>query len=104
MLRVPIVAQQSEEYVTNLTDLKKQVTLSETALPSACCYTFENTYGQLNAVELSRDCTLIAGAFDDSIVRVWDVRDSALTAGAVGGSDSHTRSPKPSATRPDGSW
>ena len=69
MLRVPIVAQQSEEYVTNLTDLKKQVTLSETALPSACCYTFENTYGQLNAVELSRDCTLIAGAFDDSIVR-----------------------------------
>jgi len=58
--------------------------LSSKALPSICFYTFFNAHQMMNNVELSNDGSTIVGCFQDSTVRLWDVKkvDSQRVTGA----------------------
>mmetsp|Transcript_5675 Transcript_5675/g.6154 ORF Transcript_5675/g.6154 Transcript_5675/m.6154 type:complete len:662 (+) Transcript_5675:56-2041(+) len=51
-----------------------RVALSSKQLPSIACYTFFNTYDGLNCVAISDDCSLVAGGFEDSSIRIWDLQ------------------------------
>jgi transcription initiation factor TFIID subunit 5 len=66
--------------------------VSPAALPSAAFFTFVNTQQSLTCVALSADASRVAGGFDDSSLRVYDVRASpggrAAAAGAAGTSAS----------------
>lgn len=72
---LPKMSEQFEN--TQQEDASKRVTLSATALPSICFYTFFHTHRSLNTAEISRDGSLVAGGFSDSSVRLWDLQKSA---------------------------
>ncbi len=67
-----------------LDDIKKRVQVDPKHLPSICFYTLFHTHQgykpqncdscfSLNHVEVSQDCSMIAGTFSDSTVRLWDL-------------------------------
>eukprot|EP01094_Clydonella_sp_ATCC50884_P025273 TRINITY_DN6585_c0_g2_i2.p1 TRINITY_DN6585_c0_g2~~TRINITY_DN6585_c0_g2_i2.p1 ORF type:complete len:640 (-),score=127.87 TRINITY_DN6585_c0_g2_i2:170-2089(-) len=68
-------------------DVRKRVALSAHALPSVCFYTFLNTNGGLNSIDVSDDCSLVSAAFRDSSIRVWDLARNHRTifGSGVGG-------------------
>eukprot|EP00026_Physarum_polycephalum_P004444 Phypoly_transcript_04463.p1 GENE.Phypoly_transcript_04463~~Phypoly_transcript_04463.p1 ORF type:complete len:668 (+),score=124.44 Phypoly_transcript_04463:86-2005(+) len=72
---LPRLSEQFENEIQE--DVAKRVTLSATALPSICFYTFFHTHRSLNTAEISCDGSLVAGGFADSSVRLWDLKKSA---------------------------
>ncbi|EFA76132.1 transcription initiation factor TFIID subunit [Heterostelium album PN500] len=68
----------SDAFETELNnDISRCVTLSSSSLPSICCYTFFNTYQGLNSVEISKDASIVVGGFDDSSIRMWNLKEIA---------------------------
>ena len=74
---LPLVKQRLPEHLAELAELRSQVTLSRDALPSSCCYTVYNAAASLNSMTFTPDATVVAAGFDDSTVRVWDMRLSS---------------------------
>ena len=74
---LPLVKQRLPEHLAELAELRSQVTLSRDALPSSCCYTVYNAAASLNSMTFTADATVVAAGFDDSTVRVWDMRLSS---------------------------
>jgi transcription initiation factor TFIID subunit 5 len=72
-----LVKKRPNEYLAEIAELRSQVTLSQDALPSSCCYTVYNAGSTLNSMALTADATVVAASFDDSTVRVWDMRLSS---------------------------
>lgn len=71
---VPLVPKREDEYLAELAEVSKQVSLGVDSLPSICCYTLYNTAtAGVTSVELSRNATIVSAAFDDSTIRVWDM-------------------------------
>ncbi|KAJ3189482.1 hypothetical protein HDU85_003113 [Gaertneriomyces sp. JEL0708] len=77
-----------------LRDAANRATLGPTSLPSICCYTFHNTYGRLQSLSLSPDSQVIAGAFADSHVRVWNIAGGDVKASPPHGPNSEQTSVK----------
>lgn len=50
----------------------------QSALPSVCMYTFQNTQHNLNNLTFSNDSTLVAGGFADSFVKIWSLKGEKL--------------------------
>ncbi|XP_069950406.1 transcription initiation factor TFIID subunit 5 [Cherax quadricarinatus] len=59
-------------------DALKRVTLSKDTLPSICFYTFLNATGNITAVDISDDSSLLAYCTSDSQVRVQSITPSKL--------------------------
>ncbi|XP_064388937.1 transcription initiation factor TFIID subunit 5-like isoform X1 [Halichondria panicea] len=81
LTRIPLPKLRDCEQVAKFSSLKesaKCVPLSSAHLPSVCFYTLINTFGSLNAVSIADDATLLAGSFNDSIVRVWTLTPKKL--------------------------
>lgn len=81
--RIPLPKLRDCEQAAKFTAFKesaKCVTLGPNNLPSICLYTLLNTHHELNAVCISDDSTLLAGSFNDSIVRVWTLTPKKLCA------------------------
>lgn len=72
-----LVRQPLSEHIAENAELRSQVTLSRDALPSSCCFTVYNAGSTVNNVEMTPDATVVAASFDDSTVRVWDMRLSS---------------------------
>lgn len=74
---IPVVHKKEAEHLAEMAELSKQVSLSRDTLPSICSFSLYNTStSRANSIELARDATVVAAAFDDSTVRVWDMRQS----------------------------
>jgi transcription initiation factor TFIID subunit 5 len=69
-----LVKQRLSEHIAETAELRSQVTLSRDALPSSCCFTVYNAGSTVNNVSMTSDATVVAASFDDSTVRVWDMR------------------------------
>eukprot|EP00743_Colponemidia_sp_Colp-15_P003530 GILK01003808.1.p1 GENE.GILK01003808.1~~GILK01003808.1.p1 ORF type:complete len:643 (+),score=125.74 GILK01003808.1:73-2001(+) len=65
-------------------DVRNRVVLSAQDLPSVAFYTFLNTHQSLNAIEISNDASLVAGAFADSSVKIWDLKNPRPIASDTG--------------------
>ncbi|KAL7750605.1 Transcription initiation factor TFIID subunit 5 [Sorochytrium milnesiophthora] len=76
----PPKAREIEETTKLMYDMSKLVSLSPTALPSACLYTIHNAYDTLTCASISDDVTMMAGGFSDSVVRVWSLTGDKLRA------------------------
>lgn len=50
------------------------------ALPSVCMYTFHNTNDGLCSVDFSQDCTLAAGGFQESYIRIFSLQGKPLVS------------------------
>ncbi|XP_063901545.1 transcription initiation factor TFIID subunit 5-like [Zophobas morio] len=55
-----------------------KVNLSSSSLPSICMYTFFNTNGGMNCMDISEDSSLMAAGFSDSQIRVWSLTGTFL--------------------------
>ncbi|KAA8494658.1 Transcription initiation factor TFIID subunit 5 [Porphyridium purpureum] len=56
-------------------DIKNRHALSRTCLPSALFYTFTNTAGcGVHCVDAAPDASMLVAGFEDSTVRMWDVK------------------------------
>ncbi|KAI8332903.1 WD40-repeat-containing domain protein [Chlamydoabsidia padenii] len=64
--------------VNLLKDMGKRLPLGHDSLPSICCYTFHNTYDNLNCLTVTKDASLIAGGFSDSFVKIWSLKGEKL--------------------------
>ncbi|KAI9092431.1 WD40-repeat-containing domain protein [Phlyctochytrium arcticum] len=53
----------------------KRVAVSKTSPPSICCYTFHNTAGSLQTLEITDDVKIVAGGFSNSQIRLWNITD-----------------------------
>jgi hypothetical protein len=63
-----------DEHLADVAELSHRVPLGRGSLPSACCFTVHSEgTGLVNSVEMARDASLVAAAFDDSTLRVWDL-------------------------------
>ncbi|KAI9018302.1 WD40 repeat-like protein [Hyaloraphidium curvatum] len=74
--RIPLPASKFSDISTKiaaLVEASKAVNTGPQSLPSVCCYTFHNTYGNLNSLTTSSDTHVIAGGFQDSTIRVWNL-------------------------------
>lgn len=60
-------------FMKQLEDASRCVPLSETALPSVCCFTFQNTYHELTSLRTSTDLSLTAAGMEDSLIHVWSL-------------------------------
>ncbi len=69
-----LIKQRLSEHIAETAELRSQVTLSRDALPSSCCFTIYNAGSTVNNVSMTSDATVVAASFDDSTVRVWDMR------------------------------
>lgn len=56
-------------------DLRSKIKLGaiQASAPSVCMYTFHNTNNGLNCLEFNQDCTVVAGGFGDSYVKLWSL-------------------------------
>jgi len=81
-IKFPKLSPQMESEL--IADEMNRMPLSSKALPSICFYTFFNAHQMMNNVELSNDGSTIVGCFQDSTVRLWDVKkvDSQRVTGA----------------------
>eukprot|EP00899_Mesostigma_viride_P026833 jgi/Mesvir1/7334/Mv19143-RA.2 len=68
---LPKLSERAELDILN--DLRQQVRVTATALPSVCFFTFANTYNGLNGIALSSDGQYVAGGFADSSVKLWSL-------------------------------
>ncbi|CDK27805.1 unnamed protein product [Kuraishia capsulata CBS 1993] len=61
-------------------DSRAKIKLSavQAALPSVCMYTFHNTNNDLTTLEFNDDCTMVAGGFQDSFIKLWSIDGSPL--------------------------
>ncbi|SAL96088.1 hypothetical protein [Absidia glauca] len=64
--------------VNLLKDMGKRLPLGHDSLPSICCYTFHNTYDNLNCLTVTKDASLVAGGFSDSFVKIWSLKGEKL--------------------------
>jgi len=71
--KIPLPKPNEETVLKYREDLQKAVPANANQLPSICCYTFLNTYRNLNTIELSKDCSMAAAGFSDSLIKLWDV-------------------------------
>ena len=77
--RVPLLDTSELSELESFTDLRARVPLSSTALPSACMYTFFNTYNGLNTSAFSESGEYMVAGFADSAIRIWDLQGNHLT-------------------------
>jgi transcription initiation factor TFIID subunit 5 len=75
-------------------DVRYRNELNAEHLPSCAFFTFTHAHGFLNCATVSRDASLVAGGFADSVVRVWDVNKAV-----PGGSDTYETDPESRARR-----
>jgi transcription initiation factor TFIID subunit 5 len=59
--------------LNELRDARARVKLSDTNLPSICCYTFHNAGDYINCLRASDNAEFIAAGFSDSLVKLWSV-------------------------------
>ncbi|EPZ34266.1 TFIID subunit, WD40-associated region domain-containing protein [Rozella allomycis CSF55] len=64
--------------VQKITDIRSRVPLGPSILPSACCFTFYNTYESLNCVSFSSNSTLIAAGYSDSYIEITSLTNKKL--------------------------
>ncbi|KAI8969049.1 WD40-repeat-containing domain protein [Mycotypha africana] len=64
--------------VEYLKSIHHRLPLSQSSLPSICCYTFHNTHDSLNCIATTKDATLIAGGFSESYVKIWSLKGEKL--------------------------
>eukprot|EP01132_Coremiostelium_polycephalum_P000665 gene665-824_t len=85
-------------------DLNKCISLSASSLPSICFYTFFNTYQGLNAIDVSKDISLVAGGFNDSSVKLWNIKElsekKAAAAAAAAAANVNTGTATTTTTNP----
>ena len=80
--RVPLVQMTSTTQAAVFSDLVNALALDAHSLPSCAMYTFLNTRNTLNALEVSRDASVVAAGFSNSAIKVWDMND-AVRSGRV---------------------
>ncbi|BAM80080.1 TATA-box binding protein-associated factor 5 [Cyanidioschyzon merolae strain 10D] len=64
----------SSGMLPSLEDLRKRVQVSANALPSVLFYTLLNSHGLVNAMDISNDGSLLVTGCDDSVLRLYKVR------------------------------
>ncbi|EPR79496.1 Transcription initiation factor TFIID 90KDa [Spraguea lophii 42_110] len=64
--------------IENLKDLCNRISISPSSLPSICCYTIHNTYGNLTAIEFSNDIKLLACGYKDSYIELYSLTEEPL--------------------------
>ncbi|KAI5149263.1 transcription initiation factor TFIID subunit 5 [Enteropsectra breve] len=64
--------------IEKLKDLCKRVSVNKTYLPSICCYTVQNTYGELTCSEISEDSLLLACGYENSYIDVHSLSKEML--------------------------
>lgn len=90
--RVPLPKFKEEDVsmeILSLQELRNQIKLSRSELPSIACYTFHNTHDALTSVRFSYDSTMVSAGFDDSIIKVWSLKGQNLYA-LKNGTDIHS--------------
>ncbi|KXS14902.1 WD40 repeat-like protein [Gonapodya prolifera JEL478] len=68
-----------ERELQALDDLRKQVALGPTALPSIVCTTFHNDHNTITSFRVSDDVRLVAAGTSDSVVRVWNISSDTVS-------------------------
>jgi transcription initiation factor TFIID subunit 5 len=64
--------------ISALQELRNQIKLSRSELPSIACYTFHNTHDALTSLQFSRNSALVSTGSDESIIRVWSLKGEHL--------------------------
>ncbi|CAI5998107.1 unnamed protein product [Closterium sp. NIES-64] len=70
----PCLATREEAEKQVFDDLRRRVALGAQALPSVCCYTLLHAHSSMTSVSVAPDGALLAAGFNDSSVKVWDMR------------------------------
>ncbi|XP_065886534.1 transcription initiation factor TFIID subunit 5-like [Dysidea avara] len=79
--RLPLPKPREDEVQAKVKAFKEAArctSLSPSNLPSICFYSILNSKNSLCAVSLSDDATLLAGCFDDSLIRIWTLTPKKL--------------------------
>lgn len=72
--RIPLPDVSIVQEIQHLKELSKRVNIGRNYLPTACFYTFHNTFDSLNSLAFSYDFDLVAGGFQDSYIQLWDLK------------------------------
>lgn len=72
--RIPLPDISVTQEIQHLKELSKRVNIGKNYLPTACFYTFHNTFDSLNSLTFSYDFNLVAGGFQDSYIQLWDLK------------------------------
>nr|KAJ3423236.1 Transcription initiation factor TFIID subunit 5 [Polyrhizophydium stewartii] len=65
-----------QEELDHLRDLRSQIKLGPSALPSICCYTMHNGNGSINCLRASTSAEYLAAGFSDSFIKLWSAQAS----------------------------
>jgi len=82
--KVPLPPLDDEKWQEDLESLRKAVKVSCKALPSVCCYTVLNAHASMSCMEVCAETNLVAAGFDDSLLRVWDLKAGAQSRNSAG--------------------
>lgn len=64
--------------ISNFQELREQIKLSRSELPSIGCYTFHNSHDAITNIRFSHDSTLVSAGSDDSIIKIWSLKGENL--------------------------
>nr|CAB3266797.1 transcription initiation factor TFIID subunit 5-like [Phallusia mammillata] len=83
MTRIPLPELKDADKLERITAAKeslKRVRLGgiDHVAPSVCCYTFTNSLGNVTALDICDDSSLLAAGFLDSHIRVWSLTPRSL--------------------------
>lgn len=64
--------------ISALQELRNQIKLGRSELPSIACYTFHNTHDAMTSIQFSRNSALVSTGSDESIIKVWSLKGEHL--------------------------
>lgn len=69
-----------KRHILAVEDSRSKIKLGavQASSPSVCMYTFHNTNNNLTGLEFNQDATLVAGAFQDSYIKLWSLDGKPL--------------------------
>jgi transcription initiation factor TFIID subunit 5 len=79
--RVPLPRFRDHEVlmeISALQELRDQIKLSRSELPSIACYSFHNTHDSMTTIQFSPDSLMVSTGTDESIIKVWSVKGDHL--------------------------